>query len=92
MAEQAVLNEQEHRFEIPTRGGTAVLAFQQGPTLLNLVHTEVPPADEGAGYGSTLVRTAMEYARSHHLKVVPSCPFVQRWLKRHREFDDLIVR
>jgi len=92
MPESAVLNQQANRFEIASDKGLAQLVFRRGPSLLDLAHTEVPPEMEGGGYGSTLVKAALEYAKSEKLKVVPSCPFVSRWLERHHEYDDIVVR
>jgi uncharacterized protein len=43
----------------------------------------VPPAHQGRGYGELLARTALEYARSRSLEVVPLCPFVQAFIGQH---------
>jgi predicted GNAT family acetyltransferase len=32
-----------------------------------------------------LVRAAVNYARAHHLRVVPACPFARAYLQRHPE-------
>lgn len=92
MHENVAINERLHRFEIETDGGTAQLVFHRGPSLLDLVHAEVPPQAEGRGFGSALVRAAMEYAKEQRLRVIPSCPFVRQWLQRHHEYDDIVVR
>lgn len=56
-----------------------------------LVHTEVLPAHEGQGVGSTLVRFALDDARRRGLRVIAVCPYVQSYLSRHPEHDDIVV-
>jgi predicted GNAT family acetyltransferase len=58
---------------------------------LALVHTEVLPAYEGRGIGSTLVRFALDDARKRGLRVIAICPYVQDYLTRHPEDDDIVV-
>ncbi len=55
-----------------------------------LVHTEVDPAFEGRGVGGGLARFALEDARRRGLDVVPRCPFVVAFLKRHPEYQDVV--
>jgi predicted GNAT family acetyltransferase len=58
---------------------------------LALVHTEVLPAYEGKGIGSALVRFGLDDARRRALRVIASCPYVQDYLARHPEDDDIVV-
>ncbi len=84
-------NESRHRFEAETEGGMAVLEYSEPrPGVLDLQHTDVPPAARGGGVGDALVRSALEYARGHGQKVIPTCPFVAAWLGRHAEYRDLV--
>ena len=55
-------------------------------------HTEVLPAHEGEGVGSTLVRHALDDVRSRGLKALAVCPFVLGWIRRHPEYADLEYR
>jgi predicted GNAT family acetyltransferase len=58
---------------------------------LALIHTEVLPAHEGKGFGSRLVRFALDDARRRGLRVIASCPYVQDYLTQHPEDDDIVV-
>lgn len=58
---------------------------------LALVHTEVLPSHEGQGIGSGLVRYALDLARSNGWRVIAVCPYVQSYLARHPEDDDIVV-
>jgi predicted GNAT family acetyltransferase len=53
-------------------------------------HTYVPPSMEGHGVGGALARTALEAARRDGLTVVPRCPFVASYIRRHPEYLDLV--
>jgi len=55
-----------------------------------MMHTEVPDAIEGRGVGSALARTALNDARANGLTVVPSCPFVSAYIKRHPAYLDIV--
>jgi predicted GNAT family acetyltransferase len=45
----------------------------------------VPPADQGKGVGSWLVRAALDDVRRRGLKIVPACSFVVDFVRRHPE-------
>ena len=57
--------------------------FHRNGKRLALIHTEVPEAPEGRGLASLLAKTALDYARSNDLTVVPICPFVRSYLEKH---------
>ena len=80
----------ENRFEAHTGGKAAFLGYRRMPGRLVLVHTEVPTEFEGHGIGSKLVRAGMEFAREQGLTVVPMCPFVTDYIRRHQEYVDLV--
>lgn len=84
-------NAAEHRFEAATDHGLATLRYIERGDVLDLAHTAVPQADEGKGIASALAHAALEHARRNHLEVVPSCPFVNAYLKKHAEFADLVA-
>lgn len=79
------------RFKILTEAGTAYLTYVESADALDLVHTKVPPELEGRGYASALARAALEDARTRHLRIIPTCPFVQGYLRRHKEYADLVA-
>lgn len=88
-----VVHEPEHsRFAVHAEGKTAVLDYQRVGGRLVLPHTGVPRELEGRGIGSQLARAALDWAREEGLKVVPVCPFVRAYLKRHPEYSDLLTR
>ena len=57
---------------------------------ISLIHTEVDPAFEGRGLAGRLARYSLDDARKRQLAVLPFCPYVQSWIKRHPEYADLV--
>jgi predicted GNAT family acetyltransferase len=52
---------------------------------MNILHTEVDPALEGRGVAGALVRAALDYARTHGLKVEAECSYTRSYMERHPE-------
>lgn len=83
---------ERHRFQADFPEGRGILIYRDaGPGVINLWHTEVDPALRGRGVANALARAAFDYARKNSLRVIPTCPFVQEWLKRHPEELDIVV-
>jgi predicted GNAT family acetyltransferase len=66
------------------------IVYRLRPGLLALIHTEVEERFEGHGLGGRLARFALDQARAEGLAVLPFCPFVNDWMKRHPEYNDLV--
>jgi len=79
-------NPAQSRYELDTEHGTAVAIYRQQGDRAIFTHTEVPPADEGKGIGSQLVRAALDDTRRRGLKIVPACSFVAAFMRRHPEY------
>lgn len=80
---------ERHRYELTIDGTTAFVLYRRRPGTIEFIHTEVPQALAGRGIGKRLARHVLEAARTDGLKVIPTCPFIAGWMKRHPEFDDL---
>jgi len=82
----------EHRFLIRLPGGDGELLYSPaGPELLDLYHAEVAPALRGRGIAGALVQAACDYARAGGMRLMPSCPYVAAWFRRHPEQQDLLI-
>jgi hypothetical protein len=82
-------NTQESRFEIEIDGHLALADYRIDAGVMDLYHTESPPALAGRGVASRLIHAALLSARAQGLRVRPTCAFVAAFLKRHPEFADL---
>jgi predicted GNAT family acetyltransferase len=67
------------------------IRYRLQPDAIVLVHTEVSPSLEGRGMGARLVAGALDDIRGRGLRVVPLCPFVAAYIRRHPEYADLVV-
>jgi uncharacterized protein len=83
-------NEAEHQYEAHVDGEVAVLTYERRGNHITFFHTGVPPALEGRGIAGMLARTALEAARADGLEVIPLCPYVVAYLKRHQEYLPLV--
>jgi predicted GNAT family acetyltransferase len=89
---RVVDNPAQLRYELRVDGALAgFLAYRLEPGTVVLVHTDVDPAYEGRGLGGRLVRGALDDLRARGLLLVPLCPFVASYLRRHPEYADLVV-
>lgn len=70
----------------------ALLDYVLSADRIALVHTEVEAGFEGQGIGSRLVREVLDDVRQRGLRVIPKCAFVVRWLEKHPEQHDLLLR
>lgn len=57
-----------------------------------LVHTETSPDYRGKGVASTLVKHTLDDLRDRGEVVVPLCPYVHAWIKRHPDYWDNVDR
>lgn len=81
-------NTAESRYELPTESGLALAVYRQIGDRRIFTHTEVPPADEGKGYASRLVKGALEDTKQAGFKIEPACSFVVAYVRRHPEYRD----
>ena len=85
-------NTERQQFQVIADDDLASLEYRLSEGKIVLMHTEVPEKLAGHGIGCALAEYALNYARTNHMPVKVYCPFVQAYLKRHPEYDDLVVR
>lgn len=83
-------NEAAQRWEACIGQQRAITAYKRTGDTIILTHTEVPPELEGQGIAGRLVQTALDDARDHHLTVIPLCPFVAGYIRRHPNYKPLV--
>jgi uncharacterized protein len=85
-------NPDERRYEVVVNGElVGELVYRLHDDVITLLHTEVSPSVEGKGLGSRLVGGALDDIRARELRVVPVCPFVRVYVRRHPESADLVT-
>lgn len=86
------LDEGSSRYEARIDGALAGFSeFQLSDDLIVFTHTEVDEQFEGQGVASEIVSFALDdvRARGTH-RVVPRCPYVKAWIRRHPDYADLV--
>ena len=84
-------NRDRARYEIREDGELAgFVQYNMRGGRLILVHTEIDDTHEGRGLAGILVRGALDDIRSRGLRIVPVCPYVERFIEKHPEYDDLV--
>ena len=60
------------------------------PNKMIIEHTEVSDELSGKNVGNQLVHTAVEYARTKEIKIIPLCPFANSVFKKNPEYADVL--
>ena len=68
----------------------AITVYAREGDLIALQHTEVPPALEGQGIARRLVQAVLDDVRARGLTVIPNCPYVRSFLRKHPSYRDLV--
>jgi uncharacterized protein len=70
-----------------------IVVYDASPGVLRLIHAEVPPFLRNKGVGGEVVQAVLDHLRTESSdRIVPSCPFVVMWMRRHPEYADLATR
>jgi predicted GNAT family acetyltransferase len=87
-------NPAQQQFEAYVDGKPAGFSqYELEDGAITIMHTEVDDAYEGHGVGSALVRRMLDRIRADgELEIVVICPFVNAWLRRHPDYQELIRR
>ena len=68
----------------------AIVVYARDGDLIALQHTEVSPALEGQGIARRLVQAVLDDVRARGLTVIPTCPYVRTFLRKHPSYRDLV--
>lgn len=81
-------NDAEKRWEARLDGELAGYAeYRGGSSRVVFTHTVVEPQFEGRGIGSALAKAALDAAIAGGQRIVPYCPFISAYLRRHPEYE-----
>ena len=84
-------NEAEGQYEILVGeevAGYATYIDRDGAR--ELPHTVVDPKFRGQGLSKPLIKAALDDARADDVRVIPSCPAVERFIEQNPEYGDLV--
>ena len=90
MSDEIIDDRARDRYELTIDGLTAHVDYKRQPGVITFIHTIVPEQLGGRGIGSKLAQHVLDDARSNGEKVIPKCPFIAAYIKRHQEYRDLV--
>jgi len=84
---------ERHRYEL--REGQRAIGFahyslSSEQRQVVFTHTEVDDAFSGQGLGARLAAFALDDVRRSGRRIVPVCPYIGAYLRRHHEYDDIV--
>lgn len=79
------------RFELDEQGHTAYADYRRTADQLIIDYVESPPPLRGAGTSGRLMTAIAEEARLEGLKIVPICGYAAAWLRRSKDYRDLLA-
>lgn len=81
----------EQRYELRLGEAQAILTYELEDDRITYTHTFVPVELRGQGIAEQLVKVALADARANQHVVVPQCSYVEKFISRHREYQDLLA-
>ncbi|MEZ5024999.1 MAG: GNAT family N-acetyltransferase [Chitinophagales bacterium] len=77
-----IVNEQQEKV-------ADILYYMKDENTMVIEHTNVDKSLAGQGIGKKLVAAGVEFAREHHLKIIPECPYAKSVFEKTPEYADV---
>jgi predicted GNAT family acetyltransferase len=78
------------RYEMDEQGLTSYANYRRDGQRLYVDYVFAPPALRGTGASGRLMAALAADAREKGLRITPICGYAAAWLRRSREFGDLV--
>jgi predicted GNAT family acetyltransferase len=79
------------RFLAVVEGHKAYLSYSLFADKIDLSYVYTPPELRGKGIAKIVVEYTLNYAKANELKVIPSCSYVQAFVERNDNYNDLLA-
>ncbi len=79
------------RFELEEQGQVAFADYRRRGDILVIPHVESPAELRGAGTAGRLMQGLLALARLRGEKVTPLCSYAAAYIRRHKEWQDLLA-
>ncbi|HSS77963.1 MAG TPA: GNAT family N-acetyltransferase [Thermoanaerobaculia bacterium] len=83
---QILNDEAAKKFYAIVDGHEAHIEYAHAGDVYNLLHTFVPEDLRGHGVAEQLVQGTLDLIKEQGARFIPTCPFIQAFLKRHPEY------
>jgi predicted GNAT family acetyltransferase len=84
-------NPDRSRFELDVNGQVVFASYRRRGPVLAITHVEAPPPLRGTGAAGRLMQGVLDKARAEGLKVAPLCGYAAAWMRRHKDYSDLLA-
>ncbi|MGE5502018.1 MAG: GNAT family N-acetyltransferase [Ignavibacteriales bacterium] len=84
-------NQARSRYELEEQGLTAYADYRRDRGRLYIDYVFAPPPLRGKGVSDRLMHGVASAARADGLKITPICGYAAAWLRRHREYAELLA-
>ncbi|MGY4719098.1 GNAT family N-acetyltransferase [Naumannella huperziae] len=84
--------ERKHRYEVWVGDDLAGFTRYTLPDddHVDFIHTEVGDRYAGQGLAARLVREALDDVRAQGKRIIPHCPYVASYVRKHDDWADLV--
>ena len=79
-------NADEKRYEFDLGDDIAIIEYIKTQGFI------IPEKYEGQGIGAELVHDVLEDLRAKKLQMIPQCPFIAQYIRRHPEWVDVVLK
>jgi uncharacterized protein len=85
-------NEEENKFYLRLDGKEAFLKYDiKEGNIIDLKSTYVPKEFRGQEIGEAIIKEALAFAEKNDYKIIPTCSFVQEFIKQNKEYERLLA-
>jgi predicted GNAT family acetyltransferase len=84
-------NLEKSRFELESDGLITFADYKLQDNVITISHVEAPVEQRGSGTAGNLMEEIAKKATAENLKIIPVCGYASVWLRRHKEYRNLII-
>ncbi len=84
-------NQELSRFELEISGQTVYATYKILGSVLNINYVFAPEELRGSGAAGKLMEEIAQAAKKDKLKINPVCGYAAVWLRKHKEYHDLLA-
>lgn len=85
-----VKNEEVHCFELKVGEYKTFIEYKERDKKIWLIHTEAPVELQGKGAATAVIEKTLAYIEDNGYKLIPLCPLVAAYLKRHPDWNRIV--
>lgn len=90
MAGEVKDNAAASRFELEEDGAIAFANYRRSGAKVIVPHVEAALRLRGTGAANRLMLGIMQILRAEGAQIVPLCSYAAAWMRRHKEYHDLL--